>query len=85
MTLKIETFPSERGTTLRLIGRLQSENLGELMSLMTQSSMPLLLDLEDLTLVDASVVRYLGVLEAEGIQLVGCAPYIREWIKLETT
>ncbi len=84
MTLKIESVPSERGTTLRLIGRLQLENLDELKSQMKEYSTPLLLDLEDVTLVDASVVRYLGALEAEGIQLVRCAPYIREWIKRET-
>ena len=84
MTLKIESVPSARGTTLRLIGRLQAETLDELKSLMKKYSMPLILDLEEVTLVNAGVVRYLGALEAEGIELVRCAPYIREWIKRET-
>ena len=83
MTLKIERIQSERGTTLRLTGRLRAETLDELKSLIKNCSTPLLLDLEEVTLVDAGVVRYLGALEAEGIQLVRCAPYIREWIKRE--
>jgi len=32
------------------------------------------------TLVDLSVVRFLIACEAEGIELVHCAPYIREWM-----
>ena len=83
MTLKIERIPSERGTTLRFTGRLRAETLDELKSLIKNCSTPLLLDLEEVTLVDAGVVCYLGALEAEGIQLVRCAPYIREWIKRE--
>ena len=83
MTLKIERIPSERGTTLRLTGRLRAETLDELKSLIKNCSTPPLLDMEEVTLVDAGVVRYLGALEAEGIQLVRCAPYIREWIKRE--
>jgi hypothetical protein len=29
------------------------------------------------------VVRFLGVCEAEGIALLHCSPYIREWIARE--
>jgi len=41
------------------------------------------LDLEEVTLVDVEVVRFLGVCEAEGGKILHCAPYIREWILRE--
>jgi hypothetical protein len=41
------------------------------------------LDLEDVTIVDVDVVRFLGTCEREGTQLLHCAPYIREWIARE--
>jgi len=37
-------------------------------------------DLEEVTLVDLDVVRFLGLREAEGVELVNCSPYIRDWI-----
>ena len=43
----------------------------------------IVLDLEDVTLVDLDVVRFLGVSEAEGLELVNCSPYIRDWILKE--
>jgi hypothetical protein len=36
-----------------------------------------------LTLVDAAVVRFLGASEVSGVELLNCAPYIREWIRRE--
>jgi hypothetical protein len=42
-----------------------------------------LLDLEEVTLVDLDIVRFLATCEAEGIELVHCSPYIREWINRE--
>ncbi len=40
----------------------------------------IVLDLEEITLVDLDVVRFLGVSEAEGVELMNCSPYIRDWI-----
>jgi hypothetical protein len=40
----------------------------------------IVLDLEEVTLVDAEVVRFLGICEAKGVELVHCSPYIREWV-----
>jgi len=41
------------------------------------------LDLDDLEHVDIDGVRFLDACEAQGIELVNCAPYIREWISQE--
>jgi hypothetical protein len=41
------------------------------------------MDLDEVTLVDVEVVRFLGACEAEGAEVLGCSPYIREWIRRE--
>jgi hypothetical protein len=43
----------------------------------------MVLDLDEVTLVDVEVVRFLGACEAEGIALLHCSPNIREWIARE--
>lgn len=42
------------------------------------------LDLDELTLVDVDVVRFLAAWEAEGVEVLHCAPYIRDWMLRET-
>ncbi len=82
MTLKIETLAGEHGTTLKLIGRIRAEHLGELRGQIAASA-PSVLELREVTLVDAEVVRFLSACESEGIHLENCSPYIREWIVRE--
>jgi len=41
------------------------------------------LDLDQVTLVDVEVVRFLGRCEKAGTELLHCPPYIREWISRE--
>ena len=38
------------------------------------------LDLGEVSLVDSDAVRFLGNCESEGMQLLNCSLYIREWI-----
>ena len=38
------------------------------------------LDLDEVTLVDVDVVRFLGACQAEGTEVLRCSPYIREWM-----
>jgi hypothetical protein len=40
-------------------------------------------DLDEVTLVDLAVVRFLVACESDGVALVRCAPYIREWMGRE--
>jgi hypothetical protein len=42
-----------------------------------------IVNLGDVTLVDADVIRFLGCSEQAGIMLVRCPPYVREWIRRE--
>jgi hypothetical protein len=41
------------------------------------------LDLKEVTLVDVDVVRFLGACEVEGVEIVHCSQYIREWMVRE--
>jgi anti-anti-sigma regulatory factor len=83
MTFKIEKYSDERGTTIRLIGRIQAEHLAELKTQIQESGSRIVLDLEELNLVDVEAVRFLGSCEVAGVTLVNCSPYIRDWIGKE--
>jgi len=41
------------------------------------------LDLKEVTLVDVDVVRFLAVCGTEGVKIVHCPQYIREWMARE--
>jgi hypothetical protein len=82
VTLKIEELAGEHGTTLKLIGRIQAEHLDELRRQIAAST-PTAMELKEVTLVDADAVRFLGSCESDGIQLLNCSAYIREWIVRE--
>ena len=80
MTLRIETASDGQTATLRLIGRIESKYLDELQAQLWRHRPRLVLDLDEVTLVDVGVVSFLITCEAEGIELLNCAPYIREWM-----
>jgi hypothetical protein len=69
--------------TLRIIGRVESEYLDELRAQLRKHRLQLVLDLDEVTLVDVGVVRFLIACEAEGIELLHCPPYIQEWMDRE--
>jgi anti-anti-sigma regulatory factor len=83
MTFKIDKYSDEYGTTLRLIGRMRAEHLPELEKQIRESKSKIMLDLEELNLVDVEAVRFLGSCEAQGVKLLNCSPYIRDWIGKE--
>jgi hypothetical protein len=81
--LKLERISDEERTTVRLIGRVRSEHLGEITNQMGSSGPNGALDLEEVTVVDVEVVRFLGSCEKQGTELLHCPAYIREWISRE--
>ena len=83
MTLKIEKTLVDHGTTIKLIGRIRAEHLSELKAQVSASKPKIVLDLGEVSIVDVDAVRFLGNCESEGIQLLNCSPYIREWIVRE--
>ena len=81
--LKLERSSEGKRTTIRLIGRARSEHLGEITKQMGSCGPNVTLDLEEVTVVDVHVIRFLGTREKEGTELLHCPPYIREWISRE--
>jgi hypothetical protein len=75
VTLKIEKIVRKRRTTVRLIGRVQAEDLPEVARQLKASGPRAVLQLDEVTLVDVD--------ETEGVRLVNCSPYIREWMSRE--
>ena len=83
VTLKIEKYCDGRGTTIRLIGRMQADHLEELEKQVRESGSNVSLDLEEVNLVDVEVVRFLGTCEGQGVRLLNGSPYINDWIAKE--
>ena len=83
MTCKIERQADEHHTTFQLIGYLHAAHLEALQAQMESNGPRTVLDLDEVTLVDVEVVRFLGGCEAKGMPLLHCSPYIREWIARE--
>jgi hypothetical protein len=81
--LKIERKFDGNTTIIWLIGRIRAEELGELEAQMTDNCERMILDLNEVTLVDADVIHFLGTREKEGVTLVRCPPYVHEWIRCE--
>jgi hypothetical protein len=83
VTFKIEQHRDQHSTTIRLIGRMQAEDLSELEKQIRESELKIALDLAELDLIDVEAVRFLGICETQGITLLNCSPYIRDWIGKE--
>ena len=83
MTLKIEKTLGEHSTIIKLMGRIRAQHLDELKSQIAASVPKIVLELGEVSLVDADTVRFLISCESEGIQLLNCSAYIRKWIVRE--
>jgi len=80
---KIEKDSDGGVTRLRLSGRIQSDHITSIRTEMSDGG-PNTLDLSEVTLVDIGVIRFLRDCENEGVELVQCPPYVREWILRES-
>ena len=83
MTLRIEKTLKRDCTTVRLIGRVRAEDLQEVTRQLEGTGPGVVLQLDEVTLVDVDVVRFLNRAETEGVRLVNCPPYVREWMSRE--
>jgi anti-anti-sigma regulatory factor len=81
--LKIERISSGEKTTIRLIGRFQSGDIGELKKQLEENGPHFVLDLKEITLVDVDVARFLGLCKERGVKITHCSQYIREWMRRE--
>ena len=83
MTLRIEKDSDGQTTSLRLIGRMRREHIEELKAQIKVGGTSLTLDLNEVSLVDLDVIRFLARCQMEGISLIHCSPYINNWIAKE--
>ena len=81
--LKIQRAAQGAFVLFTLSGRIQADDVAELQRLfdLEADKQHLTLDLHEVELVDCEAVRFLAQCEAEGITLVHCPAYIREWIE----
>ena len=80
MTLKIEQISGKRRTRIRLSGQVRAEHLDQLNAEIERTGPRVALDLEEVDLVDIEGVRFLNGCLAQGISVLHCSPYIREWM-----
>ena len=83
MTLRIEKDSNGQRTTIRLIGRMQREHILELKAQIKAGGTNVTLDLNEVSLVDLEVIRFLATCQTEGISLIHCSRYIKNWIAKE--
>jgi anti-anti-sigma regulatory factor len=80
---KIELETNGAGHHIRLIGRVRAANIDELSRQLAADDKCTAIDLRDVTIVDLAAVRFLLACENDGLQLLNCSLYIREWIVRE--
>jgi hypothetical protein len=85
MTLKIQRSVDDGFVVFTMCGRIQTEHLAELQSLLEVevADHNIVLDLKEVRLVDRDAVMFLTRCEADGAKLENCPAYIREWIARE--
>lgn len=62
---------------------MEAEHVSEVERQIEESGTEVTLDLEEVTLVDVQVVRFLGTCEIRGISVLNRSPYITDWIAKE--
>ena len=71
-------------TTLTLSGRIDSDGLRELRRFVEEEiTRGIVLDLAEVSLVDAEAVRFLMRCETQGVRVARCPAYVREWMVRE--
>ena len=66
--------------TLRLSGQIDEGDIAAIEAELRRYRPRLAFDLTEATLVDRAVVQFLAAREGEGVELLNCPRYIREWI-----
>lgn len=82
--LKIQRT-SNGQVVIALSGRMDEEHIAELETLIKseRKGRRIVLDLKNLTLAGQEAISFLERCEADGITLMRCAAYVREWITRE--
>lgn len=82
MTLKIERVSDKDGERIQLSGALRSDRLDQVKGELKRGGLGAL-DLQEVDRVDIEAIRFLNTCEDEGISVLNCLPYVREWMARE--
>ncbi|HZM27547.1 MAG TPA: hypothetical protein VFB89_09330 [Gemmatimonadales bacterium] len=83
MTLRIERTWAAGRVVVRLTGRMQAEFLPDLQKEIEETEAKPALDLKEVTLVDVEAVQFLITCDNDGVSLLHCSPFIRQWMARE--
>jgi hypothetical protein len=83
MTLRIRRLCENHGARICLSGELRGAHLVDLRAEIEQFGQPATFDLNEVNVIDIDGIRFLNQCEAQGIKVVNCSPYIREWMLQE--
>jgi len=83
MILRIVQESEDEKIVMRLIGRIESEQLHDLKAQIANETRTIVLDLSEIKLVNQAAIRFLRLSEDSGIELRNCPAYVREWIRLD--
>jgi hypothetical protein len=83
MTLRIERTSEGEREIIRLIGRIEQEDLGMLETQTRGLGQAICIDLRDVTLIDIHVVRYLIARQRDGVSFENIPAFIQEWMRRE--
>jgi hypothetical protein len=82
--LKIMRVTEAGSTRVIVSGRIGAPQLPDLRRFLeAEDASNLVFDLTEVSLVDVDVVQFLLRCEMQGVRLVGCPAYIREWMVRE--
>ena len=81
--IKIETASDGATATLRFCGQIDQDDLAAIEAELRRCRPRLVFDLAEATLVEGAVVLFLAAREGQGVELLKCPRYIREWIGRE--
>jgi hypothetical protein len=82
MTCRIDRRSTEQGLVLFISGRIAAEDVSVLRTALDGCRV-VAIELADVDLVAGDAVTLLARAEADGIEIVNCQAYIREWITRE--
>ena len=82
MVMRIEKSGDSKFAIYTLSGRIEKETIGELRQILAldQTNQWVAFDLKDIKLADQDSVEFLDECETQGVELLNCPPYLREWI-----
>ena len=81
--MKIEIARDSGTATLRFSGEIGADDLAGIQTELRRYRPRLVFDLAGATLIDRAAVRFLAAQEREGVELLNCPRYVREWIARE--